>query len=68
MRVEPSRSFPIAAIGNRNSDSQSVSTNCAGIESGFKGLKDFGRIATRSDKPARNYLASVPRSRARFVD
>ena len=29
------------------------------IEAAFNGLKDFGRIATRYDKLARNYLASV---------
>ena len=29
------------------------------IEAAFNRLKDFRRIATRYDKPARNYLASV---------
>jgi transposase len=29
------------------------------IESAFNRLKDFRRIATRYDRPARNYLASV---------
>jgi transposase len=29
------------------------------IESAFNGLKDFRRIATRYDRLARNYLASV---------
>ena len=29
------------------------------IEGAFNSLKDFRRIATRYDKPARNYLASV---------
>jgi len=39
------------------------------IESAINRLKDFRRIATRYDRLARNYLASVlPHRRARMVD
>jgi transposase len=60
MSGEPSRSFPIAA--NRK---QSFNFNKRlyklrwRIESAFNRAKDFRRIATRYDKLARNYLASV---------
>jgi hypothetical protein len=58
--MEPSLSFQIAQIGSSLSASASVSTSCVGaFEAAFNRLKDFRRIATRYDKLARNYLASV---------
>ena len=60
MSAEPSRSFQIAATGNNPSASASVSTGCAGASrNAFNRLKDFRRIATRYDRLALNYLASV---------
>ena len=37
------------------------------IEAAFNRLKDFRRIATRYDRLARNYLASLPRRRSCMV-
>ena len=54
-----------AAIPNRSNRRQSFSFNKRlykrrwRIENAFNRLKDFRRIATRYDKVARNYLASV---------
>jgi hypothetical protein len=58
---ETSRSFPIAATGNSRSASASVRTSCAGASRApskhAEGLQ--ARIATRYDRLARDYLASV---------
>jgi transposase len=60
MRAAPSRSFPIAATGNNRSASASGLYKLRWrIENAFNRLKDFKRIATRYDRLARNYLASV---------
>ena len=55
--AEPSRSFPIAATAN--SRSARLYKLRWRIASAFNRLKDFRRIATRYDRLARNYLASV---------
>ena len=60
MNAEPSRLFQIAAIGSRPfSFSKRLYKLRWRIESAFNRLKDFRRIATRYDRLARNYLASV---------
>ena len=60
MSAEPSRSFPTAATGNsRSAFSKRLYKLRWRIESAFNRLKDFRRIATRYDRLARNYLASV---------
>ena len=51
--------IPNRAIGNSRSPSTSASTTRWRIEAAFNRLKDFRRIATRYDRLARNYLASV---------
>jgi putative transposase len=52
--------IPNRSTGNNRSGSISVSTSWRWrVESAFNRLKDFRRIATRYDKLARNYLASV---------
>ena len=57
MSAEPSRLFPIAATGNnRSASGYKLRWR---IENAFNRLKDFRRIATRYDRLARNYLASV---------
>ena len=59
MSVGPNRSFPTAATGSNRSVSASVSQASVARENSFNRLKDFRRIATRYDRLARNYLASV---------
>src|SRR5690349_6585650 len=60
MSAAPNRSFQIAAIGNCRSPSTSALYKLRWrIEAAFNRLKDFRRIATRYDRLARNYLASV---------
>ena len=56
--AEPSRSFQIAAT-KPFSFSKRIYKLRWRIESAFNRLKDFRRIATRYDRLARNYLASV---------
>ncbi len=58
--MEPSPSFPTAPAGSaRFPFSKQLYKMRWRIESAFNRLKDFRRIATRYDKLARNYLASV---------
>jgi transposase len=58
--AEPSRSFQIATTGNnRSAFSKRIYKLRWRIENTFNRLKDFRRIATRYDRLARNYLASV---------
>jgi transposase len=59
MNAEPDRSFQTAATESNRSASANASINSARIEAAFNRLKDFRRIATRYDRLARNYLASV---------
>ncbi len=60
MRAEPSRSFQIAVTGNQPfSFSKRLYKLRWRIESAFNRVKDFRRIATRYDRLARSYLASV---------
>ena len=59
MNAEPSRLFQIAAIGSGHLASKRLYKLRWRIESAFNRLKDFRRIATRYDRLARNYLASV---------
>ena len=58
--MEPSRSFQTAPIGtSRSASSKRLYKLRWRIEAAFTRLKDFRRVATRYDKLARNYLASV---------
>jgi transposase len=57
--ARPSRSFPTAATGRNHSTSASLYKLRWRIENAFNRLKDCRRIATRYDRLARNYLASV---------
>ena len=60
MSAEPSRSFQIAATGKQPfSFSKRLYRLRWRIENSFNRLKDFRRIATRYDRLALNYLASV---------
>ena len=58
--AEPNRSFQTAQTeGTRSASQKRLYKLRWRIESAFNRLKDFRRIATRYDKLARNYLASV---------
>ena len=59
MSMEQSRSFQIARTGQPFSFNKRLYKLRWRIEAAFNRLKDFRRIATRYDRLARNYLASV---------
>jgi transposase len=60
MSAEPGRSFQTAATGSKPFRfSKRLYKLRWRIEAAFNRLKDFRRIATRYDRLARNYLASV---------
>ena len=58
MNAEPGRSFQTAATESNRSGKRPYKLRWR-IEAAFNRLKDFRRIATRYDRLARNYLASV---------